>query len=180
MNKFLALLALLVGCNKPSQVYQKPPEIVGERTNQQGVITQRIIRETSYTSEDVPFTPEGRRKEIDYQMKYFLEEEGGSRREFSIMRSPDFSNYERYWPMDGAVSWIGIGIDPVGNGDKLAFILFDERRIIRRRTFSVMPKWKSSATQYEFRNGNHTIILRSPEGREEYDIVADTTARIEK
>ena len=176
----LALIATTLGGCKPPVVHHDPPETVGERTNQQVVVTQRIVRERSYTSEDVPLTPEGPRHKVKYTVKYFMEESGKPRREFSVMQSADFSNYEKYWPVEKTSSWVGTGIDPVGNGDILHFVLFDESRIIRTRIFTVVPKWRSKKDEYELQDGNRTLILRKVDGIEKYDVLADTTANVEK
>jgi len=183
MKRFLLLLTLMAvntgGCK--SQVHHESPETVGERTNHQGVVTQRIIRETSYTEETIPAsTPDGPKKRRHVEVKYFLQEQGKPRREFSIMQSADFSNYEKYWPLENTVSWVATGIDPVGNKDKLYFMLFDASRIIRTNIFSVVPRWKSEESEYELRDGNRTLILRTPHGLEKYDVLADTTSKVEK
>jgi hypothetical protein len=161
------------GC-EPSKVQHKPPEIVGERTNVQGTVTQWIVRETSYTSKEVWLTPEGPQRKVHQQNKYFLEDQGKPRREFSVMNAANFGKYEKYWPVENAPSWVGTGIDPVGNGDRLYLALFDENRIIHERTLDVIPKWKSSKDEYRFGGGNRTIIFQSPEGLKIYDVLADT------
>src|SRR6266536_3074422 len=112
MKNFLLLLALTTastaGC-KP-QVHNEPPEMVGERTNQRGVVTQRIVRETSYTSKDVLVTPEGPKKRIGYHIKWFLEEPHELRREFPLMGSVvDSSKPARCWPVQGTNQWLAAG-----------------------------------------------------------------------
>ena len=109
-----------------------------------------------------------------------MEESGKPRREFSVMQSVDLTNYGKYWPVEKTSSWVGLGIDPVGNGDALYFVLFDESRIIRTRIFSVVPKWRLGKDAYELQEGNRTLILRKVDGAEKYDVLADTTAKVEK
>src|SRR5258707_389544 len=87
VTKFLLLSTLIATGGCKAQVHHEPPETVGERTNQQGLATQRIIRETSYTSKDVLLTPEGPKKRIDATIKWFLEERDKPRRELPLMRS---------------------------------------------------------------------------------------------
>jgi hypothetical protein len=182
MNKLLLLLAIIAaqtGACK-AKVHRKPPEIVGESTNRQGIVT-RIVRETSYTSEDVLLTPEGLRKKMKYEVKWFLEQSGKPRHELSIMRSAaDSSKSERYWAVENTSLWLGIGTDPIGNRDMLYFVLFDESRIIRTRTFKVVPKSKSSESEFELQRGNRQIVIRSQEGPQQYDVLADTIVKMPK
>jgi hypothetical protein len=185
MKKFLLLLTLLAaitgGCK--AQVHHNPPVTVGERTNQQGTVNQRIILESSYTVEKVPvLTPDGLRNRTHDQSMYFLEGDGKPRRELPVMFSVNMNakNYEKCWPVEGTNQWVAAGTDPIGNRDKLYFVLFDESRIIRTNVFRVVPKAESEKDEYELQNGNRTIIIRSPDGLEKYDVLSDKTAKIEK
>jgi hypothetical protein len=185
MKKFLLLLTLMAantgGCK--AQVHHDPPQTIGERTNSQGVVTQRIILESSYTTDRVPvLTPDGLRNRTHGSATYYLEEDGKPRREFPIMFSVNATakNYEKCWPVEGTNQWLAAGIDPIGNRDKLYFVLFDESRIVRTNVFSVVPKWKSEKAEYELQNGNRTMIIRTPDGLQKYDVLADKSTKVEK
>ncbi|MDB6110210.1 MAG: hypothetical protein JWR69_1960 [Pedosphaera sp.] len=185
MKKFLLLLALVAantgGC-KP-EVRHKAPEVLGERTNEQGEVTHRIVREISYTVGNIPvLTPDGPRRRAENQVKYFMDEKGKPRRELPVMFlvNTNAGNYEKCWPVVGTSQWLVAGTDPIGNRDKLFFVLFDESRIIRTNVFSVIPRWKSEKSEYELQDGNRTMMIRSPEGFEKYDVLAGTADKVEK
>ena len=163
------------------KIHRKPPETVGIRTNLQGFVSQRIVREISYTEDRIPvLTPDGPKNRTHGEVKYFLEELGKPRREITVMHPSDFSNYGEYWPINDSPLWVGTGINPVGNKDRLNIILFDENKVARTRTFSVVPKWKSSENEFAFQDGNRTMIIRSPDGLMKYNLVEDAVTKIEK
>jgi hypothetical protein len=183
MKKLLLLLTLMAaitgGCK--AQVHHDPPQTIGERTKSQGV-TQRIILESSYTTERVPvLTPDGLRNRTHGTATYFLEENGKPRRELPLMRSVvETSKSGKCWPVESTSQWLAAGTDPIGNGDKLYFVLFDEKWIIRTNIFSVVPKWKSEKDEYELQDGNRIMLIRTPDGLVKYDVLANTTAKVEK
>ena len=167
----VSLLCYCSACGSKPQVHREAPEIVGQRTNEQGLATQRIVRETSYSSTDVLLTPEGPKKRTDYQIKWFLEEPPGRRREFPLMRSVvDLSRSATCWPVADTNLWLAAGIDPVGNGDKLYVVVFDEQHIIRTNVFNVVPKWKSGESEFELQSGNRAILVRTGEGAIKHNI----------
>lgn len=169
------------GCKPP--VHHQPFVTVGERTDQQGTVTQRITLESSSTVEKIPvLTPDGLRNRTHDKSTYYLEEDGKPRRELPVMFSVNVNarNYEKCWAVQGTNLWLAAGIDPIGNRDKLYFVLFDQSRIIRTNVFNVVPKWKSEKDEYELQDGNHTLIIRAPDGLEKYDVLADKTANVEK
>jgi hypothetical protein len=184
MASILFLISILVlatteGC-KP-KVRQNPPQIIGERTNQQGAVTQRIILESSYSEESVLLTPEGPRMRMHGQVAYFLEEPGKPRQELPIMSSVAIAaaySFSNCLPVEGTNLWIAAGIDPSGNGDNLRFVLFDEKHIIRAKVMKAVPEWKSEKPVNEFQDGNHIMMIRSPDGPEKYEVLADKTAKI--
>jgi hypothetical protein len=184
MKKFLLLLTLMAantgGC-KPSE-HVNPPQTIGERTNEQGVVTQRIVLESSYTTDEIPvMTPDGLRNRTHGTATYFLDETNKPRRELPLMPSVvHTSKSGKCWPVEGTNQWLSAGTDPIGNGDKLYFVLFDEKRIIRTNVFSVVPKWKSEKSEYELQKGNRIMLIRTPDGLVNYDVLADTTAKVEK
>lgn len=184
MTKFFLFLALVVvivsGC-KPEE-HVNPPKIIGERTNQQGMVTQRIILEFKYVIDRLPvITPDGPRRITHDKVNYFLDE-GKMRRELPIMLSVNVKakNYEKCWPVGDTNQWLAAGFDPIGNQDRLHFVLFDENRIIRNNVFEVISKWESESSPYELHDGNHTLILKTPEGLMRYDVLADKIIKIER
>ena len=186
MNARLLLLILfttVVASCAPSTPHKNPPKLLGVRTNQQGMLTQRIVLESSYTTEAIPvLTADGPRNRTHGKTTYYIEDQGKPRRELPIMFAVNANakNYEACWPVEGTNQWFVAGTDPIGNGDKLYVVLFDESRIIRTNVFNVIPKWKSEKNEYELQDSNRTIIIRSPDGLLNYNLLEDAVTKIEK
>lgn len=117
----------------------------------------------------------------DGQLTYFLEEPGKPRVKLPIMTSVDVAaanNYSNCLPVEGTNLWIAAGVDPNADGNKLRFVLFDLNRIIRAKIFTMDPSLASPESGYEFKDGNRTMLVRSPDGLEKYNVLADTTSKL--
>ena len=137
-------------------------------------------------------TPEGPHPSIRYQDKYFLQAKGKPRCEVPMTRDDEFRNCGSYWPVEDSALWVAVGIDALDNvntghvavingvqlvshnENDLHIVVFDSTHIVAHRTFSVVPKWESSADEFTVTNANHAVIFRSPQGFKRYDVLANT------
>ena len=88
-------------------------------------------------------------------------------------------NYSNCLPVEGTNLWIAAGVDPNADGNKLRFVLFDPNRIIRAKIFTMDPSLASAESGYAFKDGNRTMLIRSSDSLEKYDVLADITSRLE-
>jgi hypothetical protein len=73
--------------------------------------------------------------------------------------------------------WIAAGTDPVGNhfgGYDFHVIVFDSKHLLSHRTFSRKMDYEHPGTEFEFDNGNQTIIIRTSLGFvQKYNVLTD-------
>ena len=193
---WLAILILVFGGCGGTEVHREPPEILGERKNQQGEVIQQLVRERTITRKPVLLAPDGPTKSIKYADKYVLQEGDKTRHVVPMNKADEFRNCGRFWPVEGSTRWVGAGIDPVSNQNTghvaviegrrtfsynendLHIVVFDAKGVAIHRTFSVQPKRESSKDEFGFENGNRTIRFRSPEGPKKYEVLEDKVSII--
>src|SRR5438552_1055971 len=126
----------------PKKPVQERPVMLGAREDVQGKIVQKIMCEPTYRTTG-PFPgPHGFFTERVYTYKYFLEEPGKPRRELTFLdvnRSNVFGC--ECWPVDKSPVWVLAGDDvtPPQVEHKLLVVVFDQTRVLHRRTLKYKP-----------------------------------------
>ena len=180
---------VLTGCIP--QTRHEPPQIVGERTNLQGRVVQRIIRETTRIEHTVPLTPEGPKIRTELRCKFFYQDGDAPRRSFLIGNSATNLFLENCLPVQNSALWVSFWCWPtwtnvtdaagvvVGKGkrDDLHILVFDVAGFMRHRVFTTTSKlgWDEDyEDSAKARDGNRTIVFKSPGGPKQYDVLLDT------
>ena len=173
------------------QTRHEPPQIVGERTNLQGKVVQRIIRETTAIDHSALLTPEGPKTWRELRYKFFFQEGDGPRREFLIGNSATNCFPGDCLPVKDSALWVSFWCWPTWTNvtdaagvivdkrkrDDLHVVVFDVTGFARHRVFTTESKqgwdedYQDSASAQD---GNQTIIFKSPEGPKQYNVTADT------
>jgi hypothetical protein len=164
----------------PKKLVHERPVMLGAREGAQGRITQKITCESSYRTIG-PFPgPHGFFTERVYAHKYFLEETGKPRRELRFL-DVNRSNVFRCecWPVDKSPVWVLAGDDvtPPQVEHKLLVVVFDQTRVLHRRTLKYKPDMNLRGPQFSFENGNRTLLYSTDHGLEAYDVLADKVTR---
>ena len=173
------------------EVSHAEPELVGKRENAQGQIEQKIFRQNNCSSVAVLFTPEGPKHSSKYKMEYFLQEKDSPQAVLPFLSDKEFRYFERiendvhsdlnfcdkFLPVTNCALWIAAGTDPVGNhlgGYDFHVVVFDEKHLLSHRTFNTKMDYEHPGTEFEFDNGNQTLIIRTPLGLvQKYDVTTD-------
>ena len=149
--------------------------MLGAREDAKGNIVQKVMCESSYRTTG-PFPgPHGFFTERVYTHRYFLEEPGKARRELTFL---DVNRSQvlgcECWPVDKSSVWVLAGdVTPVSGEHKLLVVVFDEKRVLHRRTLNYKPDMNLRGPQFGFENGNRTLVYPADQGREAYDVLAD-------
>ena len=169
---------VLTGCS--SHIHE-PPEIVGERTNSQGQVIQRIIRETTRIETPVPLTPEGPKTRTELRCKFLYQEGDAPQRPFLIGNSATNVFLENCLPVDNTNLWVSFWCSAtftdVAKRDDLNVLVFDVAGFMRYRVFTTVSKheWDEDYTDSaKAQDGNRTIAFKSPGGLKQYDVISDT------
>jgi hypothetical protein len=146
----------------------EPPETAAVRKDAQGNVVQMIVLEQSYwtTARGIPAAhgPTSIRK---YSQKYFLEEPGKPRRELTFLRDNWIGNDCR--PVDKSPLWVTAGFF----GSKLSVRVFDDKQMAYQRTLNCTPDLYHGGNDFRFENGNRTLVYRTAQGFEAYDVTTD-------
>jgi len=157
----------------PKKLVHERPVMLGAREDAKGNIIQKIMCESSYRTTG-PFPgPHGFFTERVYSHKYFLEEPGKVRRELTFL-DVNRSNVFRCecWAVDKSRVWVLAG-DYVHEDHRILVVVFDEKRVLHRRTLKYKPDMNLRGPQFGFEAGNRTLLYPTDQGREAYDVLAD-------
>ena len=163
-----------------------------------GDVVQQLLRELNYTTKEVLFTPEGPRKDVKYDVRYFLRDKGTVPRELSMLKGEECRFCERFWGIGSNSVWVGAGINPVSNQNTghvgviegkrilsynendLHIVVFDDKSLISHRTFSVIPKSESSEEPFLLDADGRAIIFRAPRSLRKYSVLNDSVTEVDR
>jgi hypothetical protein len=180
---FILAALMIAGCNRP-QEHIDPPQVVGERKTSTGETTDRFIRQVRYSSRDVLLTPEGPRKSLHYDTRYFLQHGDEPSCELKFLQNTkmlfgdELSHCGKFGGVVNSPLWVGAGIDTVDY--ILHLVVFDNEHVITHQTFKVLGKYITSEDEFTFTNGYRTVIFRAPEGRKEYSVTEGKVLEVQQ
>ena len=186
---------VVTGCI--ARTRREPPQTVGERTNSQGQVVQRIVREIAWTDHPMLLTPEGPKTRTDSRCKFYFQEGDTPKRAFLIGNSATNYFFGNCLAVKDSPLWVAIWCEPtwtniidaahivVGKGkrDDLHILMFAEKGIMRHRIFTTKSKqgWDEDyEDSAKAQNGNRTIVFKSPEGPKQYDVVSNVITTLER
>jgi hypothetical protein len=163
------------------RVTRQAPQLLGTRLNAQGVIVQKIWRQTSTSSAGALMTPEGPRNRVQYKTEYFVQSTTNLMVRLPFFSDADFNYVEhkskdvrsellfcdKFLPVTNSPLWIAAGADPAINftgGNDYHVVVFDGRHLINTRTFSMRADLKHPGDQFQFTDGNRTLKLNTSLG----------------
>lgn len=179
---------VLTGCSSRTL---GPPETAGERTNSQGQVVQRIIRQTTTIEHDALLTPEGPKVWTELRCKFFYQDGDAPRRPFLIGNSATNVFLENCLPVKDTNLWVSFWCWPTWTNvtdatgevvdkrkrDDLHVLVFDVAGFSRHRVFTTRSKqgWDEDyEDSARAQDGNRTIVFKSPDGLKQYDVISDT------
>ncbi|HWF17976.1 MAG TPA: hypothetical protein VG754_01840, partial [Verrucomicrobiae bacterium] len=131
----------------------EPPQTAGKRTNSQGKVVQRIIREVTRTYHPVLLTPEGPKTRVESRCKFFFQEGETPRRAFLIGNSATNQFFGDCLAVKDSALWVTFWCEPMlifttnadltvddRKRDDLHVLIFDEKGFMRHRIFTTTSK----------------------------------------
>jgi hypothetical protein len=151
---------------------REAPALMGVRTDAQGNVVQPIILETTYTTRGPFLGGHGPWYEkSQYSRKYFLEKAGKPRLELTFLGQEHISEGVQgnmpCCPVDNSPLWVAVYVSI-----ELWVVVFDETQVVHRRRFEYTSD--DHGAGFNFENGNRTLVYRTVQGLQAYDITTDT------
>jgi hypothetical protein len=170
----LVMIFITFGGIPVGGVVQEKPETLAERTDAQGNIIGRIVRDTTFTSRYYWISAVGDRTERHYSYRYFLEQPGKERLELTFLRDElgQDVELEKCRAVQGSNLWI---IPAHLKDVKFTLFVFDSTHILQKRTLSAIadPTRPEAGVDYRLENGNRIFIFRTKQGFSAYDVLTD-------
>src|SRR5258706_8262864 len=192
----LIFTVISTGC-----VHHLPIEVAGQRMNSHGEIEQQIFRATKNV-EYPTITPDGSNHYTAQSCKYYFQANDKPKRQIFIGDSTTKNFFNPFLAVSNSPLWVtfydtiiwtnrptaahvvsleGVKSYTSHQVNDLHVYVFDDKGYFLHRTFMILqkgegkplPEGQNYIGEFEFENGNQTIIFKSRAGVKKYDVLTD-------